>query len=157
VGAAIGGGLDLAIQLYQNHGNIGCVKWGQVAGAAALGALGGFAGEGLQALRAWRAASLLADAPSGAQSAMNAVRLAEQLQFDQAASVFTETGELTPQALEDSNLIIESEDLGNPLIPDGYAKYALDLDTPVGPGQVHFYMNPSTGQPFYALDYKFLW
>jgi RHS repeat-associated protein len=41
IGAAIGGGLDLALQLVQDHGNIHCVNWGQVVGAAGIGALAG--------------------------------------------------------------------------------------------------------------------
>jgi RHS repeat-associated protein len=41
IGAAIGGGMDLAIQLIENGGNIKCVNWWSVAGNAALGALGG--------------------------------------------------------------------------------------------------------------------
>ncbi len=41
VGAAVGGVLDLIYQLNKYHGDIGCVSWGQVAGAAVLGAIGG--------------------------------------------------------------------------------------------------------------------
>lgn len=37
----VGGGLDLGFQLYKYDGRIGCVNWGQVAGAALLGAIGG--------------------------------------------------------------------------------------------------------------------
>jgi hypothetical protein len=28
------------------------------------------------------------------------------------------------------------------------------FNSPSGPFQVHFYMNPATGEPFYGLDYK---
>jgi len=43
--AAIGGGVDLAIQLAQNGGDISCVDWGKVGAAALIGAAGGFVGE----------------------------------------------------------------------------------------------------------------
>jgi RHS repeat-associated protein len=39
-GAAIGGGLDLAVQLAMNGGSFDCVDWGQVGVSAAMGALG---------------------------------------------------------------------------------------------------------------------
>ncbi len=53
IGAGIGGGGDLAYQLYENGGRLGCVNWGQVAAAAGIGAFIGsgaeflFAGEAL--------------------------------------------------------------------------------------------------------------
>ena len=47
IGAAIGGLLDLGIQLAQNGGNFSCVSWGQVAGATAMGAVGGGFGSAL--------------------------------------------------------------------------------------------------------------
>jgi RHS repeat-associated protein len=50
VGAAIGGGLDLALQLISNGGNVGCVDWWEVGGAAAFGALTGGVGSGTQAV-----------------------------------------------------------------------------------------------------------
>lgn len=46
-GAAIGGGLDLAFQLYREDGDFGCVNWASVTETAALGALGGGVGVGL--------------------------------------------------------------------------------------------------------------
>jgi len=67
---------------------------------------------------------------------------------------YTDAGELTQQAVDDSNLIIPPEDIGNPAVPDGYGKYALDIDTPSGSAQIHYYMNPQTGDIFYGLDYK---
>ncbi|MCX2806723.1 hypothetical protein, partial [Microbulbifer thermotolerans] len=38
VGGAIGGIIDLRVQLAQNDGNLNCVSWGQVAASAAIGA-----------------------------------------------------------------------------------------------------------------------
>jgi RHS repeat-associated protein len=50
VGAAVGGSADLAWQLAGNGGNLSCVDWWQVGGAALLGAGAGyFAGEALAA------------------------------------------------------------------------------------------------------------
>lgn len=47
--------------------------------------------------------------------------------------------------------------LGNPAIPSGFGKYATQtFSSPSGPFQVHFYMNPTTGEVFYGLDYKIL-
>lgn len=40
-GAGVGAAADLAMQLWANGGDWGCVSWGQVGMAAALGAIGG--------------------------------------------------------------------------------------------------------------------
>jgi RHS repeat-associated protein len=54
VGAAIGGGLDLAIQLMENHGRFSCVNWTSVGLSAVAGALtGGLADSAF----AWKAGS----------------------------------------------------------------------------------------------------
>uniref|UniRef100_UPI004056DD9B RHS repeat-associated core domain-containing protein n=1 Tax=Candidatus Electronema sp. TaxID=2698783 RepID=UPI004056DD9B len=47
LGAVLGGGVDLALQLASNGGRIECVKWGQVAISAGLGAIGGGLTNGL--------------------------------------------------------------------------------------------------------------
>lgn len=44
VGAGIGMGVDLALQLIENGGNLGCVDWTSVAVSGAMGAVGGFGG-----------------------------------------------------------------------------------------------------------------
>ncbi len=45
VGAGIGAGLDLALQLIENGGNLGCVNWHSVLTSGVMGAFtGGFAG-----------------------------------------------------------------------------------------------------------------
>ncbi|MFY9179901.1 MAG: RHS repeat-associated core domain-containing protein, partial [Venatoribacter sp.] len=51
IGAAIGGGIDLGLQLAQNGGNFSCVSWGQVAASAALGSVGGGFGSAVQKAR----------------------------------------------------------------------------------------------------------
>ncbi len=87
-----------------------------------------------------------------ASSAMNAERLAQQLAAEEAASLFNADGALTEEAIRQARMIIPADELGNPLIPEGFAKYSIE----VGSGQVHFYMNPATGEVWYGLDYKFL-
>ncbi len=45
--------------------------------------------------------------------------------------------------------------MGNPAIPEGFGKYTTSTyQSPAGNFQVHFYMNPTTGQVYYGLDYK---
>jgi hypothetical protein len=54
-------------------------------------------------------------------------------------------------------MIIPPEDIGNPDVPDNLGKYSLPIDTPSGPGEVHYYADPTTGEPNYDLDYKVKW
>ena len=100
---------------------------------------------------------MAAEGIAGADSAANAVngvRLAQQLS---AQSMFDEAGGLSADAIAGSRQILGADELVNPAIPDGFAKYSTQLfDTPAGPGQVHFYMNPGTGEAYYGLDYRFL-
>ena len=90
-----------------------------------------------------------------AANAVNGVRLAQQLQ---AQSMFDEAGGLSAKALGNSRQIISADELGNSAIPDGFAKYLRTqlFDSPAGPGQIHFYMNPGTGEVYYDLDYQFI-
>ena len=62
VGALIGGGIDLAIQLWENDGDWSCVNWWRVGGNAALGGAFGFGTELLVAKYAARVAPALAEA-----------------------------------------------------------------------------------------------
>ena len=91
-------------------------------------------------------------------NAANGVRLAQQLRVEQAGSQFTAAGTLTPEAIANSQMIMQSSRLANPGIPTGFAKYTTaPLPGPSG-GSIttRFYMNPSTGDVFYGLDYKTL-
>lgn len=90
-----------------------------------------------------------------AANAMNGVWLSEELTLESANLAFTETGELSEGAISGSQEIIPAGQLGNPAIPDGFAKFSTDMfASPSGPFQLHFYMNPTTGEVFYGLDYK---
>jgi RHS repeat-associated protein len=45
VGALIGAGLDIGLQLLTNGGNVNCINWWEVGASAAVGAFGGWLGE----------------------------------------------------------------------------------------------------------------
>jgi RHS repeat-associated protein len=90
-----------------------------------------------------------------AQSIANAARLAEQLAAESAASPFTAGGTLTDEAIAASREIIPANEIGNPGVPQGFAKYSTSsYQSPSGDFQVHFYYNVSTSKAFYDLDYK---
>jgi hypothetical protein len=94
-----------------------------------------------------------------AQNIANAPRLAQQLRAEQLSSQFTAAGTLTPEAIANSQLIMQSSRLGNPAIPAGFAKYTtapLPLPSGAGSATTRFYMNPGTREVFYGLDYKTL-
>jgi hypothetical protein len=90
-----------------------------------------------------------------AADAINAPRLGMQLAREEASSAFRATGELSAEALQGARQIIAPGQLGNAAIPQGFGKYATEsFASPSGPFQVHFYMNPTTREVFYGLDYK---
>lgn len=92
-----------------------------------------------------------------AQNIANAQKLAQQLQLESATSPFTATGMLTQDAINSAKPVpgMGPGELGNPAIPSGFGKYTTDsYQSPAGAFQVHFYMNPTTGQVYYGLDYK---
>ena len=100
-----------------------------------------------------------------AYNAANGPRLARQLAGESASSMFTTTGELTPDAIQGATKIIDGTKLGNQalvreLTKDGgniadWGKYSTDtFRTPSGPAQVHFYYNSSTGAADYTFDFK---
>nr|WP_249744583.1 filamentous hemagglutinin N-terminal domain-containing protein [Burkholderia pyrrocinia] len=95
---------------------------------------------------------------AGAGSAQNiatAGQLAKQLQLESANSPFTVSGTLTQAAIDSSSQIFPPGSMGNPAIPVGVGKYTTSTyQSPAGDFQVHFYMNPTTGQVYYGLDYK---
>gem|GEM_PF-2678878 len=93
----------------------------------------------------------------GAANVANGPRLANQLVNESARSPFTATGTLTREALSTSRAIpnLGPGQLSNPAIPKGFGKYTTEtFQSPAGDFQMHFYMNPKTGEPFYGLDYK---
>ncbi|KKB60838.1 hypothetical protein WM40_26870, partial [Robbsia andropogonis] len=95
---------------------------------------------------------------AGAGSAQNiatASQLAQQLQLESANSPFTVSGTLTHEAIDSSTQIFPPGSMGNPAIPEGFGKYTTSTyQSPAGNFQVHYYMNPTTGQVYYGLDYK---
>jgi RHS repeat-associated protein len=91
----------------------------------------------------------------GAQSALARTLLSDQLAAESAASPFTETGELTDEAIAQSKEIMTPEELNNPDIPSGYSKYSTQTyQSPSGDFQTHYYMNSNTGDVYYGSDYK---
>src|SRR5206468_12649830 len=92
---------------------------------------------------------------SSAQNVMNGVRLSQRLTFEEANSAFTASGQLSQGAINGSRMTHAPGTLGNPAIPSGFGKYSTTtFRSPSGPFQVHYYMNPSSGELFYGLDYK---
>jgi hypothetical protein len=90
-----------------------------------------------------------------AWDAINSPRLAMQLARQEAESVFTATGELSQQGIQGAKMAFAPGELTNPAIPQGFGKFATQtFNSPSGPFQVHFYMNPSTGETFFQLDFK---
>ncbi|MDI1348680.1 RHS repeat-associated core domain-containing protein [Aquabacterium sp.] len=94
---------------------------------------------------------------SAAANVANGPRLANQLVNESARSPFTATGTLTQEALATSQPVrnLGPGQLSNPAIPSGFGKYTTEtFQSPAGSFQTHFYMNPSTKEIFYDLDYK---
>ncbi len=89
---------------------------------------------------------------TGAENALNGVRLNQQLS---AQSAFNASGGLSQEAIAGADEIIPASSLGNPAIPSGFSKFTTQsFDSPSGPFQVHFYQNPTTGEIWTGLDYK---
>jgi hypothetical protein len=93
------------------------------------------------------------------------LRLANQLRGETAASVFTETGALSPQVISGSHEAINGSKFGNQalvgeLTKDGsniadWGKYTTEtFASPAGDFQVHYYYNSKTGAAFYDYDFK---
>jgi RHS repeat-associated protein len=99
-----------------------------------------------------KAAPLVVSEQSGAANAINGIRLNQQLS---AQSAFNAAGGLSQEAIAGATLIIPSAKLINPAIPKEFAKFSTGtFNSPSGPFQVHFYMNPTTGEIWTGLDYK---
>jgi RHS repeat-associated protein len=92
---------------------------------------------------------------ASAQNIANVARLKKKLTWQSAQSAFTKNGQLSAGAVSGSRPIIASSALNNPAVPSGYAKYSTATHaSPSGPFQTHFYMNPSSRQVHYGVDYK---
>ena len=98
------------------------------------------------------------DMPVGvASNIANGPRLANQLTLESANSSFTVAGTLTQNAINNATAIknLGPGQLSNPAIPSGFGKYTTEtFQSPAGNFQTHFYMNPTTNEVFYGLDYK---
>lgn len=102
---------------------------------------------------------------NGAANAATGPALARQLAGEEASSIFTTSGGLKPSVIDASTEIIPGTSLSNGqliknLTADGssladWGKYTTPtFNSPSGPFQVHFYMNPSTGVVHYLDDFK---
>ncbi|KVL25429.1 filamentous hemagglutinin [Burkholderia territorii] len=94
---------------------------------------------------------------ASAQNIANAQKLAEVLRLESANSPFAENGTLTQSAIGDAQAVpgLGPGQLANQNIPAGFGKYTTQTyQSPAGPFQVHFYMNPTTGDVYYGADYK---
>ncbi len=90
-----------------------------------------------------------------AESSLSGHLLGQDLLYQEAASAFTATGQLSPGAIAGSRVIIPAGQLGNPSIPAGFSKMSTrTFQSPSGNFQVHYYQNTSTGAIDYSLDYK---
>ena len=109
--------------------------------------------------------SVATEAASGASNAATAPALARQLAGEEASSIFTSSGGLQQSVIDASREIIPGTDLSNgqlikTLTADGssiadWGKFSTPtFNSPSGPFQVHFYMNPSTGIVHYLDDFK---
>ncbi|MFN3689277.1 hemagglutinin repeat-containing protein [Salinarimonas sp.] len=89
------------------------------------------------------------------ENAVTASELAGALRLSEARSPWLPSGELRPEAIAGATQVIAPERLNNPQIPLGFGKFETPtIQSPAGPFRVHFYMNSSTGEVFYDLDYK---
>ena len=161
-GAIIFALADFGWQLYHYDWDWHCVDYWQVGKAALIGA--GIGGIGRFLLsrfggvilgRTGQTAERLATA-EGAADAVSGARLAEQLTLDQASSLTTATGELTPGAIANSRSIISAGNLGDTSIPAGFDKFTTSIMPRPGGGTftTRFYMNPTTGEVYYGSGYK---
>ncbi len=114
-------------------------------------AVAGLVAGGVAAARAGAADAVISE---GMADAASGAKLRAQLATEEA---FNADGTLTGQALSDSRMFMPPSKFETNLsIPGGFGKYAYDFEGPSGPGQIHFYGNPSTGEPWYGLDYKWI-
>jgi RHS repeat-associated protein len=139
----------------------------QFEAASSFGLLPGrsAATEGIASATTRSAPEAATSAASGASNAATAPALARQLAFEEASSIFTSSGGLKRSVIDASREIIPGTDLSSgqlikTLTADGssiadWGKFSTPtFNSPSGPFQVHFYMNPSTGIVHYLDDFK---
>ena len=101
----------------------------------------------------------------GAQNIANGVRLAKQLRFQEAASIFTKSGGLRADVIADSQVAMQGSKLLNQSLIQKLTSYGGNIadwakmttktfNSPSGPFQVHFYQNLKTGLVYYGDDFK---
>ncbi len=174
VGPAVGGLAQTAIQPYVDfyqrtivapfYAGLGAVAqspagdpglYASMQGMGPPGAIVGGAGYAATSLIGSLARAGAAQVSGGAANIAAAQRLTQGLRFEEASSVFTSTGTLSPNVIASSRQIISSGQVNNPAVPSGFAKYVTPtFQSPSGNFQVHFYRNPHINQQFYDLDYK---
>lgn len=92
-------------------------------------------------------ASNIADAP----------KLNAKLTFEEANSIFTESGSLKPEIINNSKELIPGSKLGNQAVKDALTSNGSSIDdwakmttetfkSPSGNFQIHYYMNLKTGE-----------
>ncbi len=110
---------------------------------------------GSAALRSGPVLKKISDVKDVASNVVSGKRLADQLRLESAKSPFRRDGYLTKKAIDDSEIIIPSEKIGNQNIPRGFDKMGTEsFQSPSGDFRVHFYQNEKTGKVFYDQDYK---
>jgi hypothetical protein len=91
----------------------------------------------------------------GGGGAPTLYNLGRQLAAEEAAGAFTAAGGLSEAAIQNAEMIMAPGTMGNSAIQEGFAKFTTGtFQSPSGPFQVHFYMNPVTQEVLYELDYK---
>ncbi|WP_328401192.1 Hint domain-containing protein [Streptomyces sp. NBC_00390] len=99
--------------------------------------------------------------PSGS---LQGEKLAQKLRLESANSPFTRSGELTPDAIAGSRLVMPGTKMGNKGLQARFAerggasqwgKYSTETHQgPYGDFQVHYYRNRVSGEVMYDFDYK---
>ncbi|HEU5047678.1 MAG TPA: RHS repeat-associated core domain-containing protein [Rickettsiales bacterium] len=134
---------NAAYQYYEN----GSVNWADAAANASFAFNGGVPSGG--------AGAAAEEGGMCAGSSLQYKLLKDDLTYQEAASNFTNEGTLTQQTLSQGQTIIPNSSLGNKAaFPAGVDKNVVNINTPHGPAQVHYYQNPATGQTYYGQDYK---
>ena len=104
---------------------------------------------------------------TGADNIATLPKLNAQLTYEEASSVFTKSGTLKPEVINNSNPIISGSELGNKKVIDALTSNGSSINdwakmstqtfkSPSGDFQVHFYKNLKTGEvSTYEMKVKF--